>query len=99
MSTQHPGWRLTSYIPDGDQCIGAATDQLRAIRTPVDVEEGGRVALHNAHALPTGHIPHTQGAIFTATEQAATVGREGQAVYPGGMSVQHCPRSALCDIP
>src|SRR5260221_284213 len=99
MSTQHPGWRLTSYIPDGDQCIGAATDQLRAIRTPVEVEEGGCVALHNAHALPTGHIPHTQGAIFTATEQAATVGREGQTVYPGGMSVQHCPRSALYDIP
>ena len=75
-----------------------ATPWAASRRTPVEVEEGGRVALHDAHALPTRHIPQPQGAIFTATEQAATVGCEGQAGHGGGMSLQRRPNAALFDL-
>src|SRR2546428_13952018 len=56
MATQQPGRRSSTHyrtisLPDGDQSICTATDQPRAIRTPVDVEEGGRIALDDAFAL------------------------------------------------
>ncbi len=99
MAAQHTWWLPTGHIPDGDQRIRAATDQLRAIWTPVEVVEGGRVALHDAHALPTFDLPQPQGAIVTATEQVAAVGGEGQAVHITAMSLQHGPQGAELPIP
>src|SRR2546423_4369134 len=105
MSAQHSEWRSpavrhpTIRIPDSDQCIRASTGHLRAIGTPVDVVERGRVALYDAQALSTCHVPQTDGAIVTAAEQAAAVGHEGQAVHRGGMSLQRRPGAALLDIP
>src|SRR6266567_2865326 len=48
MPAQHPGRRRTGHIPEGYQGIQACTSKLGAVRTPVQVEEGGRVALHDA---------------------------------------------------
>ncbi len=45
------------------------------------------------------HVPQTHGAIVTATEQAAAVGGESQAVHHGAMALQRRPRSALLAIP
>src|SRR5438270_2417235 len=72
---------------------------MRGIRTPVDVVEGGRVALQDAYTLPTLHVPQPQRAIVTATEQAAAVGGESQTVHHGAMSLQRHPSAALFDIP
>src|SRR5262249_22522491 len=57
MAAQHPGWPPTGHIPEGDQRICAATRQLRAVWTPVEVVEGGHGALHHAHALRTFDLP------------------------------------------
>src|SRR2546427_703412 len=70
MAAQPPGRRPPSspgHLPDGDQRIRAATDQLRAVWTPGEVVEGGRVALHNTQALFTGDLPEPHRAIVTAT--------------------------------
>src|SRR2546426_5348521 len=40
MAAQHPGQRRTGHLPEGHHGIRAATDQLRAVRTPVEVEIG-----------------------------------------------------------
>ena len=102
MAAQHPGWRPPSssgHLPDGDQRIRAATDQLRAVWTPVEVVEGGLEALHHTHALRTFDLPQPQGAIVTATEQVTAIGGEGQAVHVAAMPLQHRPRAALLAIP
>src|SRR5207302_11044481 len=99
MAAQHFEWCPTGHLPDGHHGIGACTGQLGAVRTPVQVEEGGGVALQDPHALATGHLPQLQGAIFTATEQVAAVGGEGQAVYLGAMALQHHLRVALLALP
>src|SRR6266700_1062562 len=44
---QHPGRRRTGHIPEGYQGIQACTSKLGAVRTPVQVEEGARGALHD----------------------------------------------------
>src|SRR6266852_32395 len=76
MSTQHFGRHPASSpdrVPHGHQRICSPTDQLRATRTPVDVIEGDRIALDDAHALSAFHVPHPYGAIFTATQQTAAI--------------------------
>ncbi len=70
-----------------------------AIWTPVNVVQGGGVALHDAYTLPIHRIPHAQGPILTATDDGATIGREGKIVHCGSMSTQHYPVVALLDIP
>src|SRR5258707_15421058 len=67
--------------------------------TPGHVVERDRVALHDTYPLPALHAPHPQGAIVTATEQAAAVRREGQTMHTSGMPVQRRPITALLDIP
>src|SRR5207247_6424770 len=102
MAAQHPGCRPPSssgHIPDGDQRIRTATDQLCAVWTPVEVVEGGHGALHHTHALRTYDLPQPQGAIVTATEQVAAIWGEGQAVHNGAMTLQHRPRVAVLSIP
>ena len=86
MPAQHLGRYPSGHIPDGHQRICASTDQVHAIWTPVDLVDADGIALHNAQALPTRHIPHAQGAVFPTTEQTRTVGGEGQAVHGGAMS-------------
>src|SRR5437667_174031 len=68
MATQYSKWRASFYIPDSDLPICTSADQLRAVRTPGDIIEGDGVALHGMDAVPACRIPHTQGAIFTATK-------------------------------
>src|SRR5258708_13233276 len=92
MAAQHAGRPRTGHLPDGHHAIRAATGQPGAVRTPGDVEEGGRVALQDPHALPTLHVPQPQRAIVTATEQAAAVRREGPTIHPTGMPVPPLPR-------
>ena len=48
---------------------------------------------------PVLNIPHAQGAICTATEQAAAIRGEGHAIYIGGMPKEHRSIAALFDIP
>src|SRR5205823_14168292 len=94
MSTQHASWRPSSeafHLPDAHETIGAGTGEVGAIGTPVQVVEAGIVALEDAHALPPLHFPQPQRAILTPTEQAAAVGREGQAVHRGAMALQYHP--------
>src|SRR5712692_8867282 len=88
MAAQQPGWGQALHLPDGHQRIRACTGELSTIRTPGDVVERDRVALHDVYTLPPLHLPHPQGTIFTATEQAAAVRCEGDIVYTGGMPVQ-----------
>src|SRR5260221_5376782 len=69
MPTQQPGLRRPSspcHLPEAYHGIPACTGELGAVRTPVDVVEGGRVALQDAQRLATLHLPQPQSAIVTA---------------------------------
>ena len=97
-----PWWLPPSspgHIPDGDQRIRAAGNQLPAVWAPVEVVEGGRGTLHHTHALRTFDLPQPQSAIVTATEEVAAIGGEGQTVHITAMSVQHGPQGAELPIP
>src|SRR5256885_11757010 len=92
--TQHAARRPSSeafHLPEAHRAIRAGTGEPGAIGTPVQVVETGIVALQDAHALPSLHLPQPQGAIVTAAEQAAAVGREGQAVVPVAMARPDLP--------
>ena len=92
------------HLPDAHHGLRTSTGQPGAVGTPVHVEEGGDVALKDAQRLATLHVPQPQGAIVTATEQAAAVRREGQArslrqyahaASPGSGSARH-PTARSC---
>src|SRR5438876_12292346 len=93
------GRRSDRHPPDAHQLIRACTCKLGAIRTPGHVVQPERVPLHDTHALPTCHVPHAQGTIFTATEQALAVGREGKTIHRGSMSLQPRSRAASLCVP
>src|SRR5258707_205303 len=88
MSTQHFGRHPADCVPHGHQRMRSPTDQLSATRTPVDVIEGDRITPYDAHTLSTFHVPSPYGAIFTATQQTAAIGGEGDRVHVGGMPMQ-----------
>src|SRR5437660_741535 len=69
MPAQHPGHPV-GHLPEGHEHIRVCTGDLGAIRTPGHVVEADRVTLYDTYALLTCYIPHPQGAIFAATEQA-----------------------------
>ena len=86
---------------------------MRALRDSSQGRRRSCVALQDAHALSTGHVPQPQSAILTATEQAAAVRREGEAVHGSAMPMQHrsvavlwphptarsfCPKLALASV-
>src|SRR6266700_240802 len=99
MSMQRPGQRLCGHIPERHQHIGSYTGQSFPIRTPRHIVESDSVALDDAHALSALDVPHSQGPIFTATEQAAAVGRESDAIHRSGMPLQPRSITALLRIP
>src|SRR5258708_5569021 len=47
MAAQQPGWGQALHLPDGHQRIRACTGELSTIRTPGDLVERDRVALHD----------------------------------------------------
>src|SRR5579864_2294812 len=85
VAAQRSGRHAFPNIPDSHDSIHSTTDQMRAIRTPVQAAEGNSIALHDAHALPTLDIPRTQSAVCPSTEQAATVGCESHTIDFRGM--------------
>src|SRR6266849_2978018 len=99
MAAQQPGRGPAVALPDGHQCIGACTGKPGASGAPVHVVEGDRVALYHSHTLPALHVPHPQGAIFTPTEQAAAIWREGKSMHNGSMPVERCAIAAPFDVP
>src|SRR5713101_2199866 len=66
MAAQQPGRGPAVALPNGHQCIRACTGEPRASGAPGHVVEGDRVALYHTRTLPALHVPHPQGAIFTA---------------------------------
>src|SRR5207253_261052 len=58
-----------------------------------------RIALDDMHAMPALDVPHSQSPIFTATEQVAAVGREGDAIHMAAMPKQCCAIATSLDIP
>ena len=99
MSMQRPGQRLCLHIPERHQHIGSDTGQLFPIRTPCHIVVSACIALDDAHAVSALHVPHSQGPIFTATEQAAAIGREGDTIHRRGMPLQPHSVAASLGIP
>src|SRR6266568_4763809 len=99
MAAQQPGRSLAITLPNGHECIRACTGEPGASGAPGHVVEGDRVALYHAHTLSALHIPHPQGAIFTPTEQAAAIGREGKSMHNGSMPMERHTIAAPFDIP
>src|SRR5258708_5569019 len=64
MAAQQPGWGQALHLPDGHQRMRACTGELSTIRSPGDVVERDRVALHDVYTLPPLHLPHPQGTIM-----------------------------------
>jgi hypothetical protein len=56
------------------------------------------VASDDAHALRSLNIPHPQGVICTATEQATAIGREGHVIDISGMPNKRRSIVDLLDI-
>ena len=77
MAAQHTRRLAALHLPEADLGIGTDTGEPGAIRTPVQVKEGGSVALHDPHTQPALHLPQSQRATLTATEQVAAIGGEG----------------------
>ena len=84
---QHARRYFIDHFVNRHQGICAATDQLAAIRAPVNIYGGRYVPLDNTCALPVQSVPHTQCSILTPTEQAGTIWSEGQTDNHGGMSM------------
>src|SRR2546421_294306 len=99
MSTTDPAAASGGHIPDLHSTLIAPTGQSLPIWTPRHIVESDRVALDDAHALSALDVPHSQGPIFTATEQAAAVGRESDAIHRSGMPLQPRSITALLRIP
>src|SRR5579871_3767487 len=72
---------------------------MSAIGTPVQAYEGDPVSRNNVHTHTPLHVPQPEHAICAVTEQAATIGREGQTLYVGTMPVQHGSTTVLFSIP
>src|SRR5213082_2949443 len=68
----------TVDIPQRHLRISSITGKLCAIGTPVEIEQGVRVASQDAQQLYTLHVPHTQCAIVTAAQERTAVRGEGQ---------------------
>jgi len=78
--------------------VSVRPDQLRAVRTPVEVDEGGGVALQDPQRLATLHVPQTHSAIATATEQVAAIGVKARLTHRRYV-LQHHPELPSSVIP
>src|SRR3989454_12136 len=98
----HPQAGARAHVPHLHLLLIAASSQQLSIGTPLDAEEGGvevvRVA-QGLHQSTCDRVPHLEAAIFTPTEQAATVGQESEIMHHGSMPVERCAITSPFDVP